>query len=252
MRRWCSSRPIARHAEGARMDQPLRGGARRVDLAVAYTVGTGAVRAQRGRRIWFIASAEPVANDGVPSHLLVSRCSSSSRCVRCAVWHPRGGVAGQYLAALAGGFMVFLIVQYGLLFSTNRMLSFHIPTLRTIISINFVPLMFRRRRVDVRVQAHRSPLPGALVCACFVAQYGCQSGKPGCMTYRTGHCTLGQDHPRPHQVTVSYRLASCLSITPRGVGTEHAHPGTHRRRCWCWLRPPRWPSDYPNKPTRVS
>ena len=82
----------------------------------------------------------------------------------------------QYLvniAALAGGFVVFLAVQYGLLFSGHSQLSFYMnDALRTIVAINFVPLMvisaliatFTYRRTG-------SYLPGALICALLVAWY---------------------------------------------------------------------------------
>lgn len=85
-------------------------------------------------------------------------------------------IAGQYLinvVALASGFAVFLLVQYGLLFSAHKLLAFHMyDPLRVIISINLVPLMsvvavistFAYRRTG-RV------LPGALLCALLVTWY---------------------------------------------------------------------------------
>jgi pimeloyl-ACP methyl ester carboxylesterase len=87
-----------------------------------------------------------------------------------------GSARGQYLAAfgaLAGGFVVFLLVQYGLLLSTHSMVEFHMyDALRTIIAINFVPLLgfvavlstFVHRRTE-RI------LPAALLCAALVAWY---------------------------------------------------------------------------------
>ncbi|MEO8314115.1 MAG: alpha/beta fold hydrolase [Pseudomonadota bacterium] len=77
------------------------------------------------------------------------------------------------LAALAGGFVVFLAVQYGLLFSTGQMLGFFAnDALRTIIAINFLPLMtmvailstFTWRRTG-------SHVPGAVLCALLIAWY---------------------------------------------------------------------------------
>jgi hypothetical protein len=77
------------------------------------------------------------------------------------------------IAALAGGFVLFVLVQYGLLFSTDRLLSLYMnDNLRTIVAIQFVPLMaivavistFTFRRTD-------SYVPGALICALFVTWY---------------------------------------------------------------------------------
>jgi pimeloyl-ACP methyl ester carboxylesterase len=82
----------------------------------------------------------------------------------------------QYLinvAALAGGFVVFLKIQYGLLFATGSMWTFFdSDVLRTIIAVQFVPLMsivaiiatFTYRRTN-------SYLPGAFICALFVTWY---------------------------------------------------------------------------------
>ncbi len=82
----------------------------------------------------------------------------------------------QYLsniAALASGFVLFLIIQYGLLFSGYDPLLFHMfDPLRLIISINLVPLMafvavlstFAYRRTG-------HYLPGAFLCSLFVTWY---------------------------------------------------------------------------------
>lgn len=82
----------------------------------------------------------------------------------------------QYLVnivAMAGGFVVFLAVQYGTLFSTGELLGwFQSDPLRTVIAINFVPLMaivaviatFTWRRTG-------SHVPGAVLCAVLVAWY---------------------------------------------------------------------------------
>ena len=84
--------------------------------------------------------------------------------------------AAQYLvniAALVGGFVVLLSVQYGLLFGTGHLFTlFPSDTLRTIVAINFVPLMtivalvatFTFRRTG-------SYLPGAFISAGLVAWY---------------------------------------------------------------------------------
>ena len=77
------------------------------------------------------------------------------------------------LVALAGGFVVFLAVQYGLLFGTGQMLGWFMnDALRTVIAINFVPLMgivaviatFTWRRTG-------SHVPGAVMCALLIAWY---------------------------------------------------------------------------------
>jgi hypothetical protein len=77
------------------------------------------------------------------------------------------------IVALAGGFVAFLCVQYGLLITTHRMLEFHMfDALRTIIAINFLPLMSFVAIVSTfawRRTGHH--LPGALISAAFVAWY---------------------------------------------------------------------------------
>ncbi len=85
-------------------------------------------------------------------------------------------VAVQYLAniaALASGFVVFLLVQYGLLFSGHQPLLFHMfDPLRLIVSINFVPLMIFVAVVSTFAYRHTGRyLPGALICAAFVTWY---------------------------------------------------------------------------------
>jgi hypothetical protein len=77
------------------------------------------------------------------------------------------------IAALAGGFVLFVLVQYSLLFSSDRLLTLYMnDNLRTIIAIQFIPLMaivavistFAFRRTGTYV-------PGAMVCALFVTWY---------------------------------------------------------------------------------
>jgi pimeloyl-ACP methyl ester carboxylesterase len=82
----------------------------------------------------------------------------------------------QYLVnivALAGGFVLLLFIQYGALFTTGHVPTFFMnDALRTIVAINFVPLMsivafvttFTFRRTATYV-------PGALICAALVAWY---------------------------------------------------------------------------------
>jgi len=84
------------------------------------------------------------------------------------------GVRAQYLsaiAALALGFLVFLAVDYGVLFATGHLLTGFDP-LSTVVAIQFLPLMaviatiatFTWRRTN-------SYVPGALICSLFVTWY---------------------------------------------------------------------------------
>jgi hypothetical protein len=98
------------------------------------------------------------------------------RGLHCAITRATARPGIQYainIAALAAGFIVFLAIQYGLLFTTGSLKSFYSSdVLRTIIAIQFVPLMsivaiiatFTYRRTN-------SYLPGAFICALFVTWY---------------------------------------------------------------------------------
>jgi len=98
------------------------------------------------------------------------------RALHSAITRATARPAAQYLiniAALAGGFAAFVKIQYGMLFTTGSMLMFFdSDVLRTIIAIQFVPLMsivaiiatFTYRRTN-------SYLPGAFICALFVTWY---------------------------------------------------------------------------------
>jgi len=98
------------------------------------------------------------------------------RGVHCAITRATAKPGAQYLinvAALAGGFILFLTIQYGLLFTTGKVQTFYgSDVLRTIIAIQFVPLMsivaiiatFTYRRTN-------SYLPGAFICALFITWY---------------------------------------------------------------------------------
>jgi hypothetical protein len=82
----------------------------------------------------------------------------------------------QYLtniAALAGGFVLFLFVQYGSLFATHSLLSlFGNDALRVIVSINFVPLMCIVAIVSTfAYRRTASYLPGAFMSALLVTWY---------------------------------------------------------------------------------
>ena len=98
------------------------------------------------------------------------------RGLHCTITHATARPGTQYLiniAVLAGGFVVFLAIQYGLLFTTGSVQTFFSgDVLRTIIAIQFVPLMsivaiiatFTYRRTN-------SYLPGAFICALFITWY---------------------------------------------------------------------------------
>ena len=82
----------------------------------------------------------------------------------------------QYLiniVALSGGFVIFLAIQYGLLFSTGQIASFYMTdALRTVIAINFVPLMIIVAVISTfTFRRTGSYVPGALLCASLVAWY---------------------------------------------------------------------------------
>lgn len=131
-------------------------------------------------RIWFIAF-KPMSRwqaTAFPVYLLVFAVffTIALRSLHTALTPAVAGVGGQVLvsiAALAGGFAVFLCLQYGLMLTTHRMLEFHMfDGLRTIISINFLPLMSFVAIVSTlayRRCGHH--LPGALISAAFVAWY---------------------------------------------------------------------------------
>src|SRR6185312_2378320 len=82
----------------------------------------------------------------------------------------------QYLVnivALVAGFVLLLLFQYGALFTSGHVPTFFMnDALRTIVAINFVPLMsivaliatFTFRRTSTYV-------PGALICAALVSWY---------------------------------------------------------------------------------
>lgn len=77
------------------------------------------------------------------------------------------------LAALAGGMALFLLVQYGLLFGTGSILTiFMNDPLRTVVAINFVPLMVMVAVISTfawrRTGSH---VTGAALCALLVAWY---------------------------------------------------------------------------------
>jgi hypothetical protein len=75
------------------------------------------------------------------------------------------------LAALAGGFLLFLIAQYAPLFIDGALL---VPSeaLNAIISIQFLPLMMIVAAIAVFTwRRTNSALPGAFICGLFVTWY---------------------------------------------------------------------------------
>jgi pimeloyl-ACP methyl ester carboxylesterase len=77
------------------------------------------------------------------------------------------------IVALTGGFVIFLIFQYAMLFTTGKLPTlFPNDTLRTIVAIQFVPLMLIVAVITTfTYQRTQSYLPGALTCALFVTWY---------------------------------------------------------------------------------
>jgi pimeloyl-ACP methyl ester carboxylesterase len=90
----------------------------------------------------------------------------------------RESVTMQYvinIAALTLGFIVFLVIQYGTLFTTGKLI---LPTgnpleaLRTILAIQFVPLLATVALISTfTYRRTNSHLPGALICGLLVAWY---------------------------------------------------------------------------------
>lgn len=84
------------------------------------------------------------------------------------------GVLRQYLsniAALAGGFLVFLLVEYGTLWATGHLLNANEP-LNTVIAIQFLPLMAIIAFIATYTYRRTaSYVPGALINALFVTWY---------------------------------------------------------------------------------
>jgi len=131
-------------------------------------------------RIWFIAF-KPMSRwqwTAFPVYLLVFTVffTIALRSLHTALTPAVSGPGAQYLAslvALAGGFVAFVGIQYGLMFTTHHMLEFHMfDPLRTIISINFVPLLSFVAVISTfawRRTGHH--LAGALVSSAFVAWY---------------------------------------------------------------------------------
>jgi len=84
--------------------------------------------------------------------------------------------AGQYavaIAALAGGFVIFLATQYGLLLSTGHMVEFHMyDALRTIAAISFVPVMtFVAVASTFIFRRTNRTWPAAALCSLFVTWF---------------------------------------------------------------------------------
>jgi hypothetical protein len=83
-------------------------------------------------------------------------------------------VARQYagnLFALAGGFLIFLLLQYGSLFATGFLLTPSEP-LNTIVMIQFVPLLAIVAIISTYTyRLTASWLPGAFVNGLFVSWY---------------------------------------------------------------------------------
>jgi dienelactone hydrolase len=162
-------------------------GAGRSVLLAALTVAVGYVAVVLlyafftvDLRYWFIA-LKPLAARQLPTFLAYLIPFAVFFLVALRALHATLNVAGhsvrtQYLVnivGLAAGFVVLLAIQYGVLFSTGSIVSFYMTdALRTVVAINFVPLMiivavistFAYRRTG-------SYVPGALICASLVSWY---------------------------------------------------------------------------------
>ena len=131
-------------------------------------------------RYWFMA-LKPMSAGQIPTFIAYLIPFTVFFLIALRSLHAALGVqahtgAVQYLVntvALAGGFVLLLLLQYGALFTTGHVPTFFMnDALRTIVAINFVPLMtivacvttYTFRRTGTYV-------PGALFCAALVAWY---------------------------------------------------------------------------------
>jgi len=131
-------------------------------------------------RYWFIAlkplDASQIRTFAVYSLPFIAFFLVALRALHANLALARHGVAAQYafnVLALAGGFVVFLVVQYGLLFSGQGLATFFMnDPLRIVVSINFVPLMCIVALVSTfTFRRTGSHIPGALICGLLVAWY---------------------------------------------------------------------------------
>jgi len=84
--------------------------------------------------------------------------------------------AAQYFsngAAMTGGLILLLVVEYGWLFSTDHLVTlFQFDALRIIIAIQFVPVLAAVAIISTfTFQRTRSHLPGALICSLLITWY---------------------------------------------------------------------------------
>jgi hypothetical protein len=131
-------------------------------------------------RYWFVA-LKPMAARQLPTFLAYLIPFAVFFLVTLRAMHSTLNVAAhsvrsQYvvnIVALTSGFVVLLAIQYGVLFSTGRIVGFYMSdALRTIIAINFVPLMIIIACVSTFAYRRTgSYVPGALVCAALVSWY---------------------------------------------------------------------------------
>lgn len=83
------------------------------------------------------------------------------------------GLYGLSVATFAGGFVLFLVVEYGSLLLGHKLIEFHMfDPLRIIIAINFVPVMAAVAIAGVFTYRRTARvLPAAFLCALFVTWY---------------------------------------------------------------------------------
>jgi hypothetical protein len=150
-------------------------------FAVGYAVVAGVYAAfETDLRFWFFA-LKPMSPRQAGAFGVYLVPFSAFFVVALRSLHARltaGGdsAARQYaiaIVALSAGFVVLLLAQYAGLFAVGRLTTlFMNDTLRTIVAINFLPLV--TVVAIVSTFAHRrtaSHLPGALLCAGLVAWY---------------------------------------------------------------------------------
>jgi hypothetical protein len=162
-------------------------GAGRAVLLAALTVAVGYVSVVLlyafftvDLRYWFVA-LKPMAARQLPTFIAYLIPFALFFLVALRALHATLTVAShsvrtQYLVnifGLAAGFVVLLSIQYVVLFSTGSIVSFYMTdALRTIVAINFVPLMVIVALVSTFAYRRTgSYVPGALICAALVSWY---------------------------------------------------------------------------------
>jgi pimeloyl-ACP methyl ester carboxylesterase len=131
-------------------------------------------------RIWFIALKlmSPGQATAFPAYLILFTIYFvlALRSLHANLQIQSDSVAAQYLsngAAMTAGLILFLTLEYGWLFSTDRLPTlFRFDALRIIIAIQFVPVLATVAIISTfTFRRTRSHLPGALICALLITWY---------------------------------------------------------------------------------